>query len=246
MISQVNHVVLLTALVAAIGCTRTPRQLETGAPTPERAAEPGPGEGTETQRSTQRGSGGSEVGVSLDEGVIRAKYRVDTNNLEYTFRYLDFEDSNKISFEEGKAQLTFKGLEAGKTGEMVLELSEDGIVKLRAAKADVTLVTGEENRIALVLEEVDGDTDVVIDVTLDGSDESGEEGGTTGDGDEGGTEGDGGSEEGGSTDPLNPDDDLRGELPPEGEIEEGELEPLDAWDGLSFRGNSRWELLPAN
>ncbi len=225
-----SKVVVIVAVVSAgllSSCTREKRGIEV-APNKQPATQPiasGAGNGTIGV--------GAEVPVVLQERELKA-YVDNTANLSYKFTYLAVTQQDKIAFDAaGTAKIVAKGLPAGQAGSVVLEIYEGAVLKLRGAVDNVTLTAGSNNNLNLKLAKVDGNvnpnpggtgtvTDLTIDVTLDN--------GAGGNGNPGSN----GNGNGGTNPGTNPGG------------SGGTTDPLADWDGKSFRGNARWNIVPVN
>lgn len=230
-----NKVVVIAAVVSAgflSSCTREKRGIEVVSPK-QPATQPivgNPGNGTI--------GAGAEVPVVLQEKELKP-YVDNTANLTYKFTFLAVALQDKIAFDAaGTAKIVAKGLPAGQPGSVVLEIYEGAVLKLRGAVDNVTLAAGSNNNLNLKLAKVDGSvnpnpggtggtvTDLTIDVTLDN--------GTGGNGNPGSN----GNGNGGTNPGTNPG------INPGGNG--GNTDPLADWDGKSFRGNARWNIVPVN
>jgi len=104
----------------------------------------------------------SEFAVSytmqVEETSMRSSYNLDTENLSYRFRYLSFDQSETIKFEDGKASIRLSGLPTNQTGSVIMEILEGEIVKLQAKEDDVTLNPGR-NSLKLHMKAVEQEQD---------------------------------------------------------------------------------------
>lgn len=89
--------------------------------------------------------------ATLDETEIRQKANTQTATLSYRFTYLTYAKSDVLTFNAGKATLAFSGLPANQSGDMVLEISDGLILKLRGSAAAVTLKSGQTNVVNIVV-----------------------------------------------------------------------------------------------
>ena len=216
-------VVLSIASLMAFSCTRKQGDVDApqvGNPQPINNNTPiGGGDGAEQNEGT--------VATVLDEQTLKTNYAIDTSNLTYKFSYLNISQDGDIDFVDGKAQLVFRRLPVGRAGDLTLDLYEGSTLKLRGAKLNTTLTSGQ-NQLQLTMQEVDPDgsgngnngggntTDLIIDVILG-------DGGSTNPPPSGGG--------GGTPTPTPPPPPPSDELPAN-------------WDGKSHLGNSSWQIVP--
>ncbi len=109
----------------------------------------------------------SSIPITLDAKQLKQRYALDTTNLTYHFKYQATDTTGAITFTADKATLTFSGLKANEKSDLVLELLQGNVVKLRGEVKDLILSAGAQ-RIDLKLSPVDGNGgDLTIDVTTD-------------------------------------------------------------------------------
>ena len=173
----------------------------------------------------------ADVPIPLPSEADLKKYG-DTANMSYKLSYLTFSEQKTIKFEAGAAQIQAHGLPTGQTGTVSLDIYDGAVVKLHAEQANVMLTAGVNGGIRLALAPPtggsgsingngsNGTTDLSIDVTLDNGNTSG-----TGSVVPGGGIGNGAGSSQGTG---------------------GAVDPIAGWDGKSFLGNAKWNIVPVN
>jgi hypothetical protein len=218
-------VVTLAALVSQACTGRSPRTVEIGQQKPVEQ----PGGSTDPVVTGPT----TDASMGIDKGeLLAASPSINVHALTYKFTYLTASLSDAITFDAaGKASIQLKGLPAGQSGPATLEILEGGTVKFRGSKDPVMLAVGQANKIDIPLTAVGGTgtgtnpgsnpavTDLTIDVTLQ-TNPGGSNPGTGGPGTGTGT----GTGTGVITNP----------------------DPVADWDGKSFRGNTKWNIVPVN
>jgi hypothetical protein len=246
--------VIATCLSATLSsCTRTQRSVEVSPQRPPVVQGPGvtgttptvtPAgpdsngvtnpDGTTTV-TTPPGDETATVPVTLSEADL--KQYGDTTKMKYKFSYLTTVEEKPITFTAGAAQIVISKLPVGQAGQIVLEIYEETVLKLRGVKDNYTLAKGVNNGLNLQLSAPDattvnpgaggaGTTDLTIDVTLDNGSGSGTPG-SGGNGSGSGSAAGSGSATVGS-----------------GSAAGSGSDPLADWDGKSFRYNGKWHIEP--
>jgi hypothetical protein len=229
---------ILTAVTVFAGCTKRSGGLENG-----NAGQQGQGydqtpQGQEQFNGSQENQGESAtVPVNFDAALLnQASAEIDlTKPITFKLEYTTYNKSQTTEVKDGKVSLTFKDLPSGQTGELILTIheTETGPAVFRGTKAGVTLTPGN-NKIDLVLKKVDPDTnqdtDLTIDVTLDD-----------------GTNPDPDPDPNTNPDPdpdpnTNPDPDPDPNTNPDPNTPDPSIA---SWDGQSFRGNAKWDIVVA-
>jgi hypothetical protein len=237
--------VVTLAALASQACTgRSPRTVEIGDQKP--VEQPG---------STDPAVSGPTTDASMEldkEELVKASPSINVHALTYKFTYLTASLSDAVTFDAaGKAQIQLRGLPSGQSGAATLEILEGGTVKFRGTKDPVMLAAGQANRIDITLAAVGpgtgtgtqpgvgtGTTDLTIDVTLQ-TNPGGSNPGT------GGT--------GTAVNPVNPGTGTGIVTNPGTGTGTGvnpvipvNPDPVADWDGKSFRGNTKWNIVPVN
>lgn len=169
-----NVLTLLSAIVLLTSCTANRRQpvVQEG---PKNGNEnqgnnPSVVDGKEQNLPSEGANNNPSLPIVLDEAALKKAYaNIDTSNMSYSFEYLSKKAVGTVKFENSKAVLEFKDLEAGKKGDLSFTLLENNVPRLRGEQKDVTLSKGK-NQISLVLKSVgtqdSGATELTINVEV--------------------------------------------------------------------------------
>ena len=180
-----------------------------------------PATNTATDPIAVNGQTEGNAAIPLDQAKL-APYG-DTANMNYKFSYLTATQADKIAFDaSGKAQITVKALPAGQSGTVSLEIYEGATLKLKGSQANVTLVAGQSN--------------MVNNFKLSPVDSNGNVNPNTG----------GPTNTDLSIDVSIDNGNGNGVVTPPNGGNGTTTDPLADWDGKSFRGNSKWTIVPVS
>jgi len=88
------------------------------------------------------GNGGAEMMVPVMETSLRSRIDLDMDNLKYRFSFLTIRREEELKFENGRASIKISGLPTGEKGDIVFEILENNVVRLRGVDSDRTLNPG--------------------------------------------------------------------------------------------------------
>ena len=239
--------VMMGAALALQGCTQSSTPpIVVQNPGQQGAGDLSPAAG----QANQTGSNTGEAAVTLEQRDLQ-KYAINTSNLHYKFQYLTAKQDGDIKFDtSGKAQLIFRNLPSEQSGTVQLDILDGTTVKLTGSATNVTLAKGKNTDLSLTLHaagSTGNSTDLTIDVALDnsggGTTTTPPPGGTTTTPPPGGTTTT--PPPGGTATTTPPTGGTATTTPPPGgTATTTTTDPVAGWDGKSFRGNAKWNIVP--
>jgi hypothetical protein len=135
--------IILTALVVStvmMGCERKPADILAPQPqNPNGNVDPFKPDGNNGSANETI----DNIGIYLAQEKFE-KFSVDINNLSYKFTYLSVTASDRITFVDKKAKITISNLPANKSGDLVFEILEGSTAKFRSVLKNLSLKPGQQ------------------------------------------------------------------------------------------------------
>jgi hypothetical protein len=217
-------VTMASATLVLSGCTsRSPQSVQIDKPkhdevvsSPQPAVQPTSSPVANIDTTAIVSGETADLPIVINESELQQAFaNLDIKSMKYRFSYIATQEGD-LTFTNGKASLTFKDLPTGKSALLKLELLEGSTVKFEASQANFTVNKGISNRISLKLQAVGAS--------------------------------------GGGTTPAKDAADLQidvtvpgsggGTANPAPATPTTTADPIAEWDGKSFKGNSKWDILP--